>query len=88
MTTIILISKTTVSNYKESVENTKQHIIQYVGTRSVESVGVGLPSLTLSCDLSNEDKEAISNNIVNTNEMFVLFVESEATLIFGGTIKV
>ena len=80
--------KTAVSNYKDSVESTKQHIMRYVGTRFVESLDVGLPSITLNCDLSNENKEAISKNIVNTNEMLVLFIESEAALKFGGTIKV
>lgn len=62
--------------------------MRYVGTRFVESLDVGLPSITLNCDLSNEDKEAISKNIVNTSEMLVLFVESESVLKFGGTIKV
>lgn len=80
--------KTTVSNYKDIVETTKQHIMRYVGTRFVESLDVALPSITLNCNLSNEDKEAISKNIVNANDMLVLFVESESVLRFGGTIKV
>lgn len=80
--------KTTVSNYKDLVETTKQHIMRYVGTRFVESLDVGLPTITLNCNLSNEDKEAISKNIINANDMLVLFVESESVLRFGGTIKV
>lgn len=80
--------KTTVSNYKDIVETTKQHIMRYVGTRFVESLDVNLPSITLNCNLSNEDKEAISKNITNSNDMLVLFVESESVLRFGGTIKV
>lgn len=80
--------KTSVTNYKEIVENTKQHIMRYVGTRFVESLDVGLPSITLNCALSNEDKEAISKNIANASNMLILFVESDSTLKFGGTIKV
>lgn len=80
--------KTTVSNYKDIVENTKQHIMRYVGTRFVASFDVNLPSITLNCNLSKEDKEAISKNIINASEMLVLFVESESTLKFGGTIKI
>lgn len=80
--------KTAVSNYKDSVENTKQHIMRYVGTRFVESLDVGLPSITLNCDLSNEDKEAISKKIINESVMLVLFVESKSVLKFGGTIKI
>lgn len=88
MTTIILLPKTSVSNYKDIVENTKQYIMRYIGTRFVESLDVGLPSITLNCALSNEDKEAISKNIVNASNMLILFVESESVLKFGGTIKV
>lgn len=88
MTTIILMPKTAVSNYKDSVENTKEQIMRYVGTRFVESLNVGIPSITLNCNLSNEDKEAISKKIINESVMLVLFVESESILKFGGTIKV
>lgn len=88
MTTIIMLPKTTVSNYKDIVENTKQYIMRYIGTRFVESLDVGLPSITLNCALSNEDKEAISKNIINASSMLVLFVESESVLRFGETIKV
>ena len=80
--------KITVSNYKEIVENTKQTIMRYVGTRFVESLDVGLPSITLNCVLSNEDKEAISKNIINANNLLILFVESDSVLKFGGTIKI
>ena len=80
--------KTAVSNYKDSVENTKEQIMRYVGTRFVESLNVGIPSITLNCNLSNEDKEAISKKIINESVMLVLFVESESILKFGGTIKV
>lgn len=88
MTTIVLMPKTSVTNYRDVVETTKQHIIRYVGTRFVESLDVGLPSITLNCSLSNEDKEAISKNIINANNVLILFVESDSTLKFGGTIKV
>lgn len=80
--------KTSVTNYKDVVENTKQTIMRYVGTRFVESLDVGLPSITLNCNLSNEDKEAISKNIINANNMLISFVESDSVLRFGGTIKV
>lgn len=80
--------KTSVTNYKDVVESTKQHIMRYVGTRFVESLEVGLPLITLNCNLSNEDKEAISKNIINANNMVVLFVESDSALRFEGTIKV
>ena len=88
MTTIILMPKTSVSNYKDIVENTKQYIMRYIGTRFIESLDVGLPSITLSCNLSNEDKEAISKNIINASNMLIFFVESDSVLKFGGTIKV
>lgn len=88
MTTIVLMPKTSVTNYRDVVETTKQHIIRYVGTRFVESLDVGLPSITLNCALSNEDKEAISKKIINESNVLVLFVESESLLRFGGTIKV
>ena len=80
--------KVTVSNYKEIIENTKQTIMRYVGTRFVESLDVGLPSITLNCNLSNEDKEAISKNLINASNLLILFVESDSVLKFGGTIKV
>jgi hypothetical protein len=82
------MTKTSVSNYKEIVENTKQQIMRYIGTRFVDSVDVGLPSITLNCNLSNEDKEAISKNIFNAQIMLVLFVESDSELRFGETIKI
>ena len=88
MTTIILIPKTTVNHYKESVDNTKEQIMRYVGSRFVESLDIGLPSITLNCNLCNEDKEAISKKIINESVMLVLFVESESVLRFGGTIKI
>lgn len=62
--------------------------MRYVGTRFVESLDVGLPSITLNCNLSNDDKEAISKNILNESNMLILFVESDSALRFGGTIKI
>ena len=80
--------KTQVTNYKDVIENTKQFILRYVGTRFVESIDVNLPSITLNCELSAQDKEAISQSIVKKEEMLVLFVESEDVVKFGGTIKI
>ena len=87
-TTILLIVKTQVANYKDVVESTKQHIMRYVGTRFVESIDVGLPSITLNCELSTQDKEIISQSLVKKEEMLLLFVESEDMIKFGETIKI
>ncbi len=80
--------KTQVTNYKDVIENNKQNIMRYVGTRFVESLDVGLPSITLNCELSSQDKEIISQNLVKKEEMLLMFVEGEDVVKFGGTIKV
>lgn len=87
-TTILLIAKTSINNYKDVIEGNKQHIIRYVGTRFVESLDPGLPSLALNCTLSNEDKEAISKNILTQDQLYVLFVEGDSILKFGETVKI
>lgn len=87
-TAIILIAKTSVSNYRDVIEGNKQRILRYIGTRFVESLDPGLPSLVLNCTLSNEDKEAISKNILAQDQLYVLFVEGESILKFGETVKI
>ena len=80
--------KTQVANYKDVVENTKQNIMRYIGTRFVESLDVGLPSITLNCELSAQDKEIILQSIVKKEETLVLFVESDDVIKFGETITI
>ena len=87
-TTILLIAKTSINNYRDVIEGNKQHIIRYVGTRFVESLDPGLPSLVLNCTLSNEDKEAISKNILTQDQLHVLFVEGDSELKFVKIIKI
>lgn len=88
ITTIILIAKTSVSNYRDVIEGNKQHILRYIGTRFVESLDPGLPSLVLNCTLSNEDKDAISKNILTKDQIHVLFVEGDKAMIYGETVKI
>jgi hypothetical protein len=83
-----MMVKTQVTNYKEVVEDTKQNIMRYIGTRFVESLDVGLPSITLNCELSIQDKEIVSQNLVKKEEMLLMFVEGEDVVKFGGTIKI
>lgn len=80
--------KTQVTNYKEVVEDAKQNIMRYIGTRFVESLDVDLPSITLNCELSIQDKEIVSQSLVKKEEMLLMFVEGEDVVKFGGTIKI
>jgi hypothetical protein len=74
-TVILIISPTSKAG---EIEDIKDKIIKYLGSRMIEQVPDDVPGLVLNCLLDSTDKNAIVNVVTSRDDRScVLFLETE-----------
>lgn len=86
-TTIIILVKYTVSDYRAAVVNCKSRISSFIGYRFAESKPDSYPTMVINTTLTKEDKDKLQAACLE-KDVAVIFVESDKDLHTSDTVKI
>lgn len=86
-TTIIILVKHTISDYRSAVVNCKNRIANFIGYRFVEVKTDSYPTVVINTTLTKEDKDKLQA-VCLEKDVAAIFVESNKDIVLGEAIKI